>query len=130
MIEEAVEYLVIKKLSGDLTSIEALKRYFINNESPSDIARELNISKFMVRGWIERIYEKCRSHRRAARVIAAVTPHVMKVDAVVLRVNGSAYCILCGRRLPKESGAIYRHVRDKHMDLVAEIINLIKRELG
>ena len=125
-----LEYMVTKKLSGELKFLVALREYFINNESPSDIAVRLGVSKFVVRGWIQRVLEKCGgSHARARKVITAALPYVLRVDTIVLRVDGSVYCLVCGRKMKSEPGAIFSHIYNEHRDLVLRVAEMIEREL-
>ena len=129
-VDEVLAYLVAKKLSGELKTIVAIKEYYVNNASPSDIAAKLGVSKLRVRGWLQMVKEKCgNSHIRAQKVIAAALPYILRVSTIVLKVNGSAYCILCDLKMKAGPDVLYWHVKSKHRELVQEIVKLIKREL-
>ena len=126
-MEDAVtaitRYLVIKKLAGDTLTILAIKEYLIDGLSPSTIGYKYKISKFRVRGYIQRIIDKARSHATAAAIVKAILPYVLSIDPIVLRVGNTYICLLCDMHLKSEN--VEHHIRRKHKDIVNSLVEQI-----
>jgi len=126
-MEDAVtaitKYLVIKKLAGDTLTILAIKEYLIDGLSPSTIGYKYKISKFRVRGYIQRIVDKARSHAAATAVVKAVLPYVLGIDPIILRIGNTYICLLCDTHLKSEN--VEHHIRRRHRDVVNSIVEQI-----
>lgn len=126
-MEDAVtaitKYLVIKRLVGDTITVLAVKEYLIDGLSPSTIGHRYRISKFRVRGYVQRVIDKAKSHYVAAAIVRAVFPYVMSLDPIILRIGDKCVCLLCDTQL--RPGQVEQHVRRKHKDVINNIISQI-----
>jgi len=117
------KYLVIKRLAGDTITILAVKEYLVDNLSPSTIGHKYRISKFRVRGYVQRVMDKAKNHRVAAAIVKRVFPYVIDIDPIILRVSGKYLCLLCNQQLRHEQ--VEHHIRRKHKDLVQTLVSQI-----
>jgi len=128
-ITEITRYLVLKRLAGDAVAIMSIKEYLIDGLSPSTIGHKYGISKFRVRGYVQRVVDKARNHLVAESIVRAVFPYIMEVEPIVLRVRGKYVCLKCDQQLLKER--VEHHIRKKHKDLlnatVQKIVSSIRR---
>ena len=116
-------YLVVKRLAGDTITILAVKEYLVDGLSPSTIGHKYRISKFRVRGYVQRVMDKARNHMIAASIVKRVFPYIMNIDPVILRVSGKYLCLICNQQLRPEQ--IEHHIRRKHKDVVQDIVTQI-----
>jgi len=110
-LEAVTEYLVTKQLGARTEVVRALYDYFVNNASPSDIAGRYGIGKHQVRGYVQRIMEKCDGNlARARAIIRRVAPLVLELEPVMVPANdGELYrCKICNQKVPA-------YVADKHV---------------
>jgi len=126
-LEDAIvaitKYLVTKRLAGDTITILSIKEYLIDGLSPSTIGHKYKISKFRVRGYVQRIIDKARSHYIAASIVKIVFPYVISVDPAVLKIGNRYVCLLCDTPLRAEQ--VEQHIRRKHRDVINELTNYI-----
>jgi len=126
-MEDAVtaitKYLVIKKLAGDTLTILAIKEYLVDGLSPSTIGYKYKISKFRIRGYVQRIIDKARSHIAAAAIVKSVLPYVLNIDPIVLKVGSAYICLLCDAHLRSEN--VEYHIRRKHRDVINNLVEQI-----
>jgi hypothetical protein len=122
-------YMVIKKLAGDVIAIMAIKEYLVDGLSPSTIGHKYNISKFRVRGYVQRIMDKARNHIVAESIVKMIFPYILNIEPIVLKVRGRYICLKCDQQLTK--ARIEHHIRKKHKELVnqlvAQIVSNVKR---
>jgi len=127
-VTEALRYLVVKVLAGDLVVLYALKEYLIDGESPSTLSHRYRIGKFKLRGYIQRVVEKAGNHRVAQVIVRTAFNALTSLTPVVVKVPGGYYCTICGKTLTMNPE---RHLRLEHRDLVdrvvADCIKLAKR---
>ncbi len=116
-------YLVVKRLSGDAVTLLAIKEYLVDGLSPSTIGHKYRISKFRVRGYVQRVMDKARSHAAAASIVRRVFPYVINIEPIILRVGNRYICLKCDQQLTKEQ--VEHHIRRKHKDLVNELVTQI-----
>ncbi len=116
-------YLVVKRLAGDTVAIMSIKEYLVDGLSPSTIGHKYNISKFRVRGYVQRVMDKARNHRLAELIVKAVFPYVINVDPIILKVRGKYICLKCDQELTKER--IEHHIRKKHKEFVNQVVSQI-----
>ena len=122
-LSSITRYLVIKRLSGDAVTILAIKEYLIDGSSPSTIGHKYGISKFRVRGYVQRVMDKARNHMTAAAIVRRVFPYVINIDPIILKVGNRYVCLRCDQQLTKSQ--IEHHIRRKHKDLVNEHVSRI-----
>jgi len=127
-VTEALRYLAIKVLTGDLVVLYALKEYLIDGESPSTLSHRYKIGKFKLRGYIQRVVEKAGNYRVAQALIRSSFNVLASLTPVVVKVPGGYYCTACGKTLTMNPE---RHVRLEHGDIVdrvvADCVRLAKR---
>jgi hypothetical protein len=127
-VTEALRYLAIKVLAGDLVVLYALKEYLIDGESPSTLSHRYKIGKFKLRGYIQRVVEKAGNYRVAQALIRSSFNVLASLTPVVVKVPGGYYCTACGKTLTMNPE---RHVRLEHRDIVdrvvADCVRLAKR---
>ena len=116
-------YLVIKRLAGDTITILSIKEYLVDGLSPSTIGHKYKISKFRVRGYVQRIIDKARSHHIASLIVKMVFPYIIGIDPAILKIGDRYVCLLCDAQLRAEQ--IEHHIRRKHKDVINEITNYI-----
>ncbi len=126
-ITAITRYLVIKRLAGDTITILSIKEYLVDGLSPSTIGHKYKISKFRVRGYVQRIIDKARSHYVASLIVKMVFPYIIGIDPAVLKVGDRFICLLCDAQLRAEQ--IEQHIRRKHKDVINEITNYIVTRL-
>lgn len=131
-MEEALtaiaRYMVMKRLCGDLIALLAIKEYLLDGVSPSIIAYKYKVSKFKVRGYIQRIIDKAGNYRLATRMVETLYPHVMSIDPVMLRAGNRLLCTICN--IPIRSSDAEFHLRRKHKELVNSLTsNVVSRAL-
>ncbi len=129
-ITAIVKYLVAKRLTGDLITLLTVKEYLVDGLSPSTIGYKYKISKYRVRGYIQRVVDKAGSHVLATNVVKAVFNHILNLDPIVFKVGGRYVCLACDATL--RASELEYHIRRKHRDLVArithQIVNKVKKE--
>lgn len=118
-IVEALKYLVVKVLAGDLVTLHALKEYLVDEKSPSVLSHKYRIGKFKLRGYIQRVIEKAGNHRIAQYVVKTTYSSLSTLSPVVVKVSGGYYCTVCERMITMNPE---RHIRLEHRDLVIRII--------
>ncbi len=118
-VTEALRYLVVKVLAGDLVVLYALKEYLIDGESPSTLSHRYRIGKFKLRGYIQRVVEKAGNHRVAQVIVRIAFNALTSLTPIVVKVPGGYYCTICGKTLTMNPE---RHVRLEHRDLVDKVV--------
>ncbi|RLG88880.1 MAG: hypothetical protein DRO18_00525 [Thermoprotei archaeon] len=121
-VRAVIEYLVLRRLISDVTTILILKEYFVDGESPSDISRKYGISAHTVRGYVERLIEKAGSHHIIPTLIKISLPYIMNLDPMVIVVSGKYYCLECDLTLKSKQSAI-NHVRRHHKERLERLVN-------
>jgi len=121
-------YLVLKKLVNDTTTLLAIKDYYVDGLSPSTIGYKYKISKFRVRGYIQRITDKTRNHLIATNIIRRVFPSIMNIEPVVIKVSNKYLCLLCDQTFSTELMA-ENHLKKKHKDLLNNVVNQIVQSI-
>jgi hypothetical protein len=124
---------VVKRLAGDGVSVLALRDYFVEGLSPSDICRRYGVRPTVLRGWISRAYEKFyrpspSAQRAIAYVLGSCWGYVLRVDPIVVHGNGRSFCLVCGRVL--NSKDVIAHVTRKHEDLIKQVLDSVLREMN
>ncbi len=116
-----VRFLVIKRLSGNSSTLMVAKEYFVDGVSPSSISYKYKISKFRVRGYIQRITEKTRNSYLASLIIKQVFPLVLEIEPAVIKVNEKYVCLLCDQSFHNEV-TIENHLRRKHEEYINKTV--------
>ncbi len=130
-VDQLIQYMLMKRLTGRSEVVIAIIDYYVNGASPSDIGAKLRVSRLKVRGWIQRVAEKCNySHSVAARVAGRVAAAVMEVDPIIVRVGGRALCTICGAALRDDERALRRHILRQHGEEFRTLAELVRRRLG
>jgi len=119
-----VKFLVIKRLAGNSSTLMVVKEYFVDGVSPSSISYKYKVSKFRVRGYIQRVTEKTRNPYLASLIIKQVFPLILEIEPVVIKVNERYVCLICDQSFGSEV-TVENHLRRKH----GEYINKIVREV-
>jgi hypothetical protein len=122
-ITAIAKYLIVKRLSGDIVTILAIKEYLVDGLSPSTIGHKYKISKFKVRGYVQRVVDKARNHRVAARIVEALFPHIIAIDPIMIRAGNRVICLLCDAAV-RVSDAEF-HIKRKHKELVNSLIKQV-----
>ncbi len=123
-LKHIVKYLVIKKLSGDDTYIEAMKMYFLNNLSPSDIAVALGESKNVAHSVRNRVYEILnkfnapKSPTFVRELVRIALRCIEWLEPILVRERGLYRCKVCGAWISMDRYSRTRHVAYKHANLV------------
>lgn len=124
-IARAAEYVILKMMA-DGRVLAALVDYYINGESPADIAEKHYGNakkKFVVRGYIQRVYEKAGNHRAAALVVRALVRSAPEILPRLPRLNGGNICPLCGRAFTNK----HTHMRSWHKRELREMVEVVLR---
>ena len=117
-------YLVIKRLAGNSSMIMAVKEYFVDGVSPSTISYKYKISKFRVRGYVQRVTEKLRNPYLTSNVVRQIFPVILEVEPAVIKVGDRFICLLCDQTFTSEV-TVENHIRRKHADYVNEVVEQI-----
>jgi len=125
-VKGVIEYLVIRRLSNNIIPILSIKEYYIDDLSPSTIAHKYNVSKTMVKGYLERILNKTESHALAYEVIKRTFNTIMNLNPIIFKFNHYYYCILCDKKFYSQEHAT-RHVKYRHKELVGELVGEVFR---
>lgn len=97
-------------------------KYYIEDESPSEISEELfktNNMRVWTRGYIQRLKEKAGSHRVAAVAASLVFDNMHLMSQYIKNKTGVKVCPICGTMYDRLS----QHIRYNHMDIVQSIVN-------
>ncbi len=121
-VKDIVEYLVLRRLISDITTVLLLKEYFVDGNSPSDISRKYSISAHTVRGYVERLIEKAGSPHIIPGIIKRVLPYIMNIEPLIIIVSGKYYCLECEITLSNKQAAI-NHIKRRHRDKLNRIVN-------
>ncbi len=116
-----VRFLVIKRLAGNSSMLMAVKEYFVDGVSPSSISYKYKVSKFRVRGYIQRVTEKTRNSYLASSIIKQVFPVILEVEPAVIKVNEKYVCLLCDQSFNNEI-TVENHLRRKHEEHINKTI--------
>jgi len=129
-IDQVIRYVLMKRLTGRVEAVMAIIDYYVNGASPSDIGAKLMVSKYRVRGWIQRVIEKCNFRSSVAvKVAGRVAAAVMDVDPIIVRVGGSALCTICGATLRDDETELRRHILRQHGEVFAALVEAVRRRL-
>jgi hypothetical protein len=116
-----VRFLVIKRLAGNSSMLMAVKEYFVDGVSPSSISYKYKVSKFRVRGYIQRVTEKTRNSYLASSIIKQVFPLILEIEPAVIKVNEKYVCLLCDQSFNNEI-TVENHLRRKHEEHINKAI--------
>jgi len=116
-----VRFLVIKRLVGNSSMLMAVKEYFVDGVSPSSISYKYKVSKFRVRGYIQRVTEKTRNSYLASSIIKQVFPLILEIEPAVIKVNEKYVCLLCDQSFDNEI-TVENHLRRKHEEHINKTI--------
>ena len=116
---KAIKYLVKHRLMGNLYVLDSIWDYLIKGDSPSTIGRRYGISKYRVRGFVQRIYEHI-GVRRAKEFALKVIPIVRKVAPLIIKSGDEYVCIKCGEVV---YGSLLRHLNEKHAKEVEVLVH-------
>lgn len=130
-VKEVLGYLILKALVGDVTVLNIIDDYFNLGMSPSEIARAYGISKYTVRGFIERVLVKGRyRYRSIEEAVRAYLPVVLdSVKPIIKFEGGLAKCAICGKRLDSVAAA-NSHIVRAHGDLLNKLIKEVMARAG
>ncbi|MEM0014104.1 MAG: C2H2-type zinc finger protein [Zestosphaera sp.] len=123
-VTAVTKHLVIKRLAGNSLMIMVAKEYFVDGVSPSTISYKYRVSKFRVRGYIQRVTEKIRNPYLASSIVKQVFPLILEVEPAVIKVGDRFICLLCDQSFNNEVTA-ENHIRRKHVDYVDETVKEI-----
>lgn len=125
LAKEIVRYLVKQRLLGDLRVLMAVKEYFVDSGSPSDVARKYGLGRYHVRGYVQRLLGKARNnHAFVADVISSTYKHICELNPIILPIGDRYYCMLCDEWFRSKYMA-FSHLENVHGDLVTELVNKI-----
>ncbi len=116
-----VRFLVVKRLAGNSSMLMAVKEYFVDGVSPSSISYKYKVSKFRVRGYIQRVTEKTRNSYLASSIIKQVFPIILEIEPAVIKVNEKYVCLLCDQSFNNEI-TVENHLRRKHEEHINKTI--------
>jgi len=120
-IVSVTRYLVVKQLAGKTSIVMAILDYFEKIESPSSLAKRYGMSKHQIRGYVQRIMEKCGSFARSRAIVMAIAPLVLRLRPVIYRDGDGSYrCRLCGDSFVLDDREA--HVERIHSDYVDDAI--------
>jgi len=115
-----VRYLVTHRLAGNVVPILAIYDYYVRGLSPSEIGHLYGVSKYAVRGYIQRA--RCSG---VEELLKEVVPKVLRIDSIMLKINGLYYCMLCdGKPLTTLNEAL-AHIKYKHRPLINELVRVV-----
>jgi len=131
-----VRYMVTHMLAGNVVVVRSIYEVLGQNDSPSMIVRRYGLSKHAVKGYIQRIVERCGSRRRAEIIVSRVGPIVLgAVEPIVVDDGNVAVCKLCmvcspdNARMVNDPSVRYSHVRRLHKAVVEMHIRRVLDEL-
>lgn len=116
-----VRFLVVKRLAGNSSTLMVVKEYFVDGVSPSSISYKYKVSKFRVRGYIQRVTEKTRNSYLASLVIKQVFPLILEIEPAVIKVNERHVCLLCDQSFSSEV-TVENHLRRKHGEYIDKVV--------
>lgn len=128
-----IDYMIVKALAGRKNVLEALIQYAYGRMTPSE-SYKYGVSKFQLKGAIERIYMKAYSRTAALELVKRVAPIVIaKVDQII-EVDGSYIprCKICGMyMISRNQVPIFPedHVVKRHRDIVKKHRDIVLSEL-
>lgn len=114
-------FLVVKRLAGNSSTLMAVKEYFVDGISPSSISYKYKVSKFRVRGYIQRVTEKTRNSYLASSVIKQVFPLILEIEPAVIKVNERYVCLLCDQSFVSEV-TVENHLRKRHGEYIDKVV--------
>lgn len=128
IVNEVLEYLVLKKMAGRPEVLMALLDYINGELSPSMAYERYGVSKHQLRGFVQRIYEKSGDRKIADAVIRIAVPIILSsVDSRVKRDSRPETCGICGKRLynvfPED------HIKKHHSDMLKKENEKMYQEL-
>ena len=131
-IYSVAEYIVEQLMVGNYVCVEALRLYFVENVSPSDIATKLGVKKHSVRGWVQRIYEKHGAKPTLPRIVEAVIKVAAKsVAPVIVEINKRyAQCTLCKTTMVNDVMVKILHLRTYHKDVLERVAWKVVEAIG
>ncbi|MCC6030410.1 MAG: hypothetical protein LM586_02050 [Desulfurococcales archaeon] len=132
-ISEVLEYLILKKMAGRPEVLKALLDYVDGNISPATASTVYGISKYQLRGFAQRIYDKAGNRSLASLLIKIAVPIILEKTKVYIdRSQKPEECLICNRKLynvfPED------HIKKHHKDVITlekqRIIVEIKKVLS
>jgi len=117
-IVDLLEYFVKLKLAYPVLA-DALYDYFVKNESPSMIAEKYGISRNVLRGRIQRIYEYASPRRGTlSNIVKLVAEAVKDIEPVYTRNDWFALCNLCNHAMFADPSVMMDHLVKVHKSYV------------
>ena len=121
-VRGVVRYLVTKRLAGDVRVLLAVKEAVVDWRSPSEVGRKFGMSKYMVRGYVQRVEEKAGGHRLATLIVERAWREIYRLEPVVVRVGCCWVCLICNEVIA-ESPLV--HIRRYHSELVEQAVDTV-----
>jgi len=103
-LRDALLLLVRWRLAGYSYRLTAAYQYFVENRSPSELAKEYRVTRNALVGYLARLalangdYISQR-YAGIGRLLRAVYPVLCEVEPVFTAVDGVYICTLCGKRV-------------------------------
>jgi len=129
MIKDVVKELVVLKLVGRENMLKAVKMYYTDNMSPSDIARIVGLAKTSVRSKIT--YINYIAGFRTVYLLPTIIPVIidkLKDIKPIVKCNGiKCMCTICNKAYSQ--GKIVHHIVNKHRRYIEYLVEEIMYEL-
>lgn len=120
---DVLRYLLSHSLAGNDATIEAIRSYFVENESVSSIARRLGRSKDWVKGKITRITERMPFLRARIAVMMALSAiEKLGIEPIYVCGENTCICRICGHHVENSDTVKTLHIRSRHRDLLDELV--------
>jgi len=117
-VEDVARYLVTLALAGQREAIEAIRLYYVENYSPSDIESTLAVPRSKVQSYVQRIREKVGS-QRAHLLLKWLMPRLKGISPVI---NGGK-CLLRNEPIVNLHPTV--HVILFHRDFINKVVQSI-----
>jgi transposase-like protein len=114
-LNSLAQYVALKVVSGNGAVLKAVEEYLIGGQSPSKVAYKYGLSKYQLRGYAQRIIEKCGSEHTAKMLLPTLISVASTIEPTLKKVDEVRYnCSKCKISLTKDEAE--EHVKQKHKD--------------
>jgi len=116
VLNSLAQYVALKVVSGNGAVFKKLlRKYLIGGQSPSKVAYKYGLSKYQLRGYAQRIIEKCGSEHTAKMLLPTLISVASTIEPTLKKVDEVRYnCSKCKISLTKDEAE--EHVKQKHKD--------------
>jgi len=122
------QHVVVRALANQYRVLFALADV-ARGDSPSEVSRRYGVSKFRLRGWVQRVQEAAGLFGWEVKYLRVLRELlVMRVEPVLLLTRDGMRCAICGTSVTEGKAA--SHVAGRHKDVVHSLALMLAERVA